>query len=106
MKTTLLILTLLISGCSVFNRDIQVVPTKVPIVCDVRVIEGIDSVPVKWQLGRNEEGKYILGLDGKDYSNLSIFIGRATDYIFESRQYINYLEECIEDFNREIKKGP
>ena len=93
----------LLGGCTWFKPDTVYVPTYVPIVCD----EGqepapLTMFPVKWQIATNEKGLYVLGLDGENYSNLSINIANIKAYIQNQRLLINYYEQCMERHN---KKG-
>ena len=90
---------ILLSGCVTSEVVTVEVPVRVPIVCDKIAVESVETYPVEWQLGRNENGEYILGLDGENYSNLSINIGRAIAHIKARREYEVYLEGCIDNFN-------
>lgn len=99
MRILLLIsLLILLSSCSVFTKEIPV-PVRLPIVCETRNIEKIDMLPVQWVLGRTENGDYVVGLDGENYTNLAINIGRTTEHMIERKEYSIYLERCIERFN-------
>jgi hypothetical protein len=99
IRLTLLSLLILLSGCITSEVITVEVPVRVPIVCDKTAIPSIETYPVVWQLGRNEDGKNILGLDGENYSNLSINIGRSISHIEARRRYSDYLEECMDSFN-------
>ena len=101
MKILILITISLLSGCSLLTRTVEVpVPTKIKIVCDKEIIKPIQTLSVKWQLGRNENDMFVIALDGKAYSNLAINMGRVTEYIISIKEYNEYLENCIDKFNK------
>ena len=100
-KLIIVLLSLLLSSCALFKTKVVIkeVPVKVKIVCNMKTVEPVTLEKVEWQLGRNDKGDNVLALDGKNYSNLAINIGRVTDHIYARRQYSEYLELCITRFN-------
>lgn len=103
-RIILLISLLFLSGCSIFSPRIEYVPVNVPVLCDNATIpDPLIMLPVKWQTATNDEGKIVLGLTGKQYSNLSINIVSIKSYIQNQQSVIKYYENCIERHN---EKGP
>ena len=103
-RIILLILLAGLSGCTLFGPTIEYVPTKIPIVCDSAEYPAqLTMLPVHWQNATNAEGRGVLGLDGRNYSNLSINIADIKAYIQKQRNLVQYYERCIERHN---EKGP
>lgn len=100
----LIILAVFLTGCTWFKPDTEYVPTYVPIICNEgEVPQPLNMLNVEWQLAIDEEGKYVLGLDGRNYSNLSINIAEIKSYILNQQALINYYKQCIKRHN---EKGP
>lgn len=103
-RIILLLSILLISGCSIFKPRIEYVAVNTPVSCtNAATLEGLQMLPVKWQTATSVEGKVVLALDGKHYSNLSINIASIKSYIENQKSIIQYYEKCIERHN---EKGP
>lgn len=103
-RVILLLSILLLSGCAIFEPRIEYVPINTPVACDnASIPDPLVMLPVKWQTATNEEGKIVLGLSGRDYSNLSINIASIKSYIENQQSVIRYYEKCIERHN---EKGP
>lgn len=91
---------LTLSGCALFEPRIEYVPVNTQVSCDnPRQLDSLAMLPVKWQLANNKEGKVVLGLSGKDYSNLSINIASIKSYIENQKSVIQYYENCIKRHN-------
>ncbi len=101
MKLYFLILLLFLVGCGhTPDKEVIVSHVFVKVVCEnFNTIPSIKPLPVVWVKGVDEQGNYVLGLRGDQYSNLSINSAESLRYINEQNEAIGYYEKCIEDHN-------
>lgn len=103
-RVILLFALLSVSGCALFKPDIEYVYINTPVICAAEEYpEALQMLPVKWQNATSKEGKEVLALDGRNYSNLSINIADIKAYLQKQKLLIQYYKSCIERHN---KKGP
>ena len=104
MRLLILIPLLLITGCSIFTREvIREVPVYERVQCEAAPTHPpIETVPINWQLATNKDGLTVLGLDGPNYLNLGMNMERIVEFIKVQRLITDYYKECIERHN---KKG-
>lgn len=102
MKKISLLLLVFLTGCSWFTREIEVpVPVFTQLVCENRPqLTPLDPLPVEFEIGKAEDGRYLLGLSGANYSNLSINNANTIRYILDQKGVIEYLELCIIAHNK------
>lgn len=104
MKILLVFFLILLSGCSLFKPRIEYISVTTPVVCnEAEAPESLRMLPVTWQNATSKEGKEVLALDGKNYSNLSINIADIKSYLEKQKLLIAYYQNCIDRHN---KKGP
>jgi hypothetical protein len=95
----LILLSSFMIGCA-STPEIQYVPTVIKITCDEAPKPlPLNMLPVEWQLTSTEEGMYALGLDGEQYSNLSINMENIVGYIITQKEVIKYYEKCVKSHN-------
>lgn len=106
MRLLLILLVITsISGCSLFTKEvIRNVPVHTKVQCPyLSKLNSLDMLDVTFVKGVDEEGNYIIGLSGKDYSKGSINNARMLEHIKNQKEYITYYKNCIETHN---KKAP
>jgi len=99
-RLILILLSSILVGCSLFKTNPDIIPVYTPVVCDsAPVLIPLDMLPVKWTLGKDDTGLYVLGLRGDQYSNLSINMESIAGYITTQKEVIRYYQKCIEAHN-------
>ena len=102
-----LFLLLFLVGCGHTPKETVLIEyVFVPVACEsFNPITSIRALPVKWVLGVDKQGNYVLGLRGDQYSNLAINSAETLRYITEQNKAIVYYEKCIEDHNSTQHEG-
>lgn len=107
LKHLLLISTILLSGCSLFQPEI-VVQTRMAytkISCpDYPSPIGIRMLPVKPKAIFDTNGIAWVGISPKDYEHIGINNQEVIRYIKGQKGQTKYYRDCILDFNVEIDR--
>ena len=100
-KYLIIILAFTLSGCSLFAKDKEdIVFVDKKILCDAELDFTTNStLPVIWVKAKDEDGKYVIGLDGDNYTNLSLNTKATLEYMRSQKAYIEYMRGCIERHN-------
>jgi hypothetical protein len=78
-------------------------PVYQPVICiNYSAPDPVNTLPVQFILATADNGDYVFGLDGQNYSNLAVNTSRSLSYIRQQNLIIEYLENCI---NRHNEKG-
>lgn len=104
MRLLILIPLLLITGCSIFTKEvIREVPVYERVQCETAPTHPtIETIPITWQLATNKDGLKVLALDGPNYLNLGMNMERIVEFIKAQKAITDYYKRCIDRHN---KKG-
>lgn len=102
MKQISILLIIFLTGCSWFQKpEPYPVPTFTRLVCENRPrLTPLDPLPVEFEIGRADDGRFLLGLSGTNYSNLAINNANTLRYLIDQKGVIEYLELCISAHNK------
>jgi|3_EtaG_2_1085321.scaffolds.fasta_scaffold178441_2 hypothetical protein len=100
MNKLILLLPLFLIGCAA-TPTTEVIYRNQQIVCQGDWPTPFDTnfLPVIWVSAVDREGNEVLGLDGENYTNLSINTRSTIEYIRSQKAYIAYYRGCIERHN-------
>lgn len=98
MKTIIcLLISFILLGC----QTTQTIRIQQPVVCTAyQKPDQISPRSVTLFPIQDEEGKWWVGVDAKNYGNIAINNSAMLEYIIQTRGVISYLEACIERHNR------
>jgi len=102
-RLILILLSSTLLGCGLLKPNTEPIPVYTPVVCEnAPNLIPLNMLPVKWVLGKEKSGLYVLGLRGDQYSNLAINMENIAGYIETQQETIKYYKRCIKSHN---KKG-
>ena len=102
MNKLLFIPLLFLFGCAT-EPEVRVVYRTQVVVCEQVEMVQTRFLPVVFEVATTESGRYVLGLDGVNYSNLALNVRNLLEYTKSQKAYNSYLLGCIERHNA---KGP
>jgi len=101
----LIILSLFLVGCTAPQTEPDVIYRVQPVVCDKSpIIQGTSFQPVVFEKAITQDGRYVLGLDGENYTNLALNVRGIIEHVRTQKAFSDYLLGCINRHN--AKKEP
>ena len=98
MNKFILILAVLLSGCGLIkDGETNTLFKTEKIICDDQLqINSLEVLPVEFVSSVDIKSRQVLGLDGENYTNLSLNTRATLEYIRSQKAYIRYLKGCME----------